>query len=488
MARDGGPGLPRRRTALSALAAASLLGGCAWLTPAATTSGLALPKRLRAAEAAATAAPAAWPDPAWWRGFGSPELDALMAAAIAANQNIAVAVAQLRQADAQVRITGASLLPAVNLTQQAVRQQTTVSTGTAGFAFPGAPARKPIRKFASNSLALSGSYEVDFWGKNRAATEAARQTREATLFNVGVVTITTEASVANTYFTLLAAQEQLAIQQANLATAERVLGVIRARLGVGTATGLEVAQQETVAAQLRAQTPPLVQAVEQNRNALAILVGRPPAAVAVEGGGLGRLTMPAVAPGMTAEVLVRRPDVLLAEANLAAANANVVAARAQLLPSVVLTGSGGFQSLAIESLVTPGSAVFSLAAGLTQPIFRGGALVGQARLTEAQAQELLASYRQAILLALQDTEDAAVALRQTTEQEALQLEAVRSAERAYAISESQLRAGTVDLLTLLNTQGALFNARNLLVTARLDRLQAAVGLFRALGGGWNTPT
>lgn len=478
---------PGRRPLLAALGLPLGLGACdlaRWLTPDAPGSGMALPSRLRLADAGEEPQ---WPGAEWWRGFGSAELDALMEAALAANQDIAVAEAQLRQADAQIRIAGAGLLPQLTLNTQATRQQTTVSTSSAAFTAPGAAPRKPIRKFSSDTLGFAGSYEIDFWGRNRANAEAAQWSRSASRFNLGTVRITTAASVANTYFALLAAQEQLAIQRENLATAERVLGVIRARVQVGTATGLDLAQQETVVAQLRAQVPPLLQAAEQNRNALAVLAGRPPAAIAIEGGGLGRLAIPPVAPGLTAEILVRRPDVWQAEANLAAANASVVAARAQLLPAVTLTGSGGWQSLVLENLIRPGSVVFNLAAGLSQPIFRGGALRGQVRLSEAQAAELLASYRQAILSALQDTEDAVVALRETTGQEALQAVAVRAAERAYAVSEAQLRAGTIDLVTLLNTQQTLFNARNALVTARLDRLQAAVALFRALGGGWDTP-
>jgi len=176
--------------------------------------------------------------------------------------------------------------------------------------------------------------------------------------------------------------------------------------------------------------------------------------------------------------------VLAAEAQLAAANANIVYARAAMLPSIQLTGSGGVASLALETLTQPTSAIFNLAAGLTQPIFRGGQLLGQLQMNEAKAQELLANYRAAIINALVDTENALVALRQTTEQEKLQAIAVAQAERAYAIAEAQLRAGTIDLVTLLITQQALFNARDALTRVRLARLQAAVGLFKALGGGW----
>ncbi|HYZ31269.1 MAG TPA: efflux transporter outer membrane subunit [Crenalkalicoccus sp.] len=470
--------MPRGPTRPLILLLGLLLGGCAWLTPAATSSGIALPDRLRHA----AAAPADWPNPEWWRGFGAPELDALMQQAVAANYNIAIAIARIRQADAQVRISGAALLPLVNLVGQSVRQQ---SGSTTSASIAGLTARSTrVRVSSSNAVNLQASYEIDFWGKNRAVLEQAQQTAAANRFDLGAVALTTEASVANTYFALLAAQAQLAIQRSNLQIAEHVLGVIRNRQAVGTATGLDFAQQATVVAQQRALIPPLIQSAEQNRDALAVLVARPPESITVAGGGFDAIDVPPVAAGLPAEVLARRPDVLFAEANLAAANANVVVARAQLLPSITLTGSGGFSSLALETLLRPSSQIFTLTAGLVQPIFHGGQLRGQIELSEAQAEELLATYRLSIVSALQDVEDALVALRQTTEQEQLQAEAVRSAERANAIAEAQLSAGTIDLITLLNTQQTLFNARNTLVTVRLNRLQAAVGLFRALGGGW----
>ncbi len=467
-----------RRAVLALLPLA--VAGCSWLTPPATTSGIALPARLITADASQ---PAIWPDPAWWRGFGSAELNALMDAAMAQSFDLAAAEARVRQADAQARIAGATLLPTVNLTTQATRQQsTTLSSGG------GTSISARSRRLSTDVLSLSGSYEIDFWGKNRSATEAAQQTAFATRFDRGTVMLTTQAGVANSWFAMLAAQEQLAIQQANLATAERVLGVLRQRVQVGTSTGLDAAQQETVAAQQRAQIPPLRQAIEQNRYALAVLVGQTPEAVRAAGGEFQRVSVPAVNAGMPAEVLVRRPDVLNAEATLAAANANIVVARAQLLPSITLTGSGGFQSTALETWLRPEAAVFNIAAGLVQPIFRGGALRAQVQVNEARAMELLALYRRAIVNALADTETALVALRETTEQERLAGLAVAAAERAYGIAEAQLRAGTIDVLTLLNTQQNLFTTRNLRVQARLARLQAAVALFRALGGGWGTPT
>ncbi len=444
----------------------------------ALASGIALPGRLATAEPA----PAAWPAPDWWRGFGSTELDALMAAAIVNNFDIRAAEARVRQADANLRIVGQALLPTGNLNAQATRSQTPLSTATGvNTVNRGSPRFVQREIFQSN---LQASYEVDFWGRNRAATEAARQQADANRFDVGTVRITTEASVANTYFAILAAREQLEIQQQNLAAAERILTLLNQRLEVGTGTGLDIAQQQTLVQQQRAQIPPLRQSIDQNIYSLGTLTGQVPENVARPTMPLAALRLPVVTPGLPAEIIVRRPDVWQAEATLASAQASIESARAALLPTVTLTTTGGFQNLVLENLLRPGSVLYSLAAGITQPIFQIGQLRARVRLSEAQAQELLENYRAAIVQALVEVEQAIVALRDTTDQEGLQAAATRSAERAYAISETQLRAGTIDLITLLNTQLTLFNTRNSLVQVRLAKYQAAVGLFRALGGGW----
>ncbi|GGG34569.1 RND transporter [Caldovatus sediminis] len=452
---------------------APLAAGCDLLRPDPVTTGIALPARLRAAEDPAE--PARWPEPDWWRGFGAPELDGLVAAAMAQNFDLAAATARIREADALARVVGGALLPAVDASAAAVRSQSPAS---------GAVARRRVG--SAVDLGLAASYEIDFWGRNRAALESAELAAVARRFDLGTVALATQAAVANTYFALLAAQEQVAIQRANLDAATRVLGILRDRLAAGTATGLEVAQQEQVVAQQRAQIPGFLLQVEQGRNALGLLTGRVPQAIEVRGGVFSRLRVPPVSPGLPSELLIRRPDVLAAEAALASQQASVVVARAALFPSIRLTASGGFQSLALEALLRPESQIFSLAAGLTEPIFRGGALRAQVAAERARQEELLALYRRAIVDALVDTENALAALRLTTEQERLQAAAVATAERANAIAEEQLRAGTIDLVTLLLTQQSLFTARNLLVQARLARLQAAVGLFRALGGGWGS--
>ncbi len=451
-----------------------LLGGCSALPS--LNSGITLPARF----SAAPPAPANWPDPSWWQGFGSAELDALMQAALGGNFDLRAAEARVRQADANLRIVGQRLLPTGNLTAQTSRTQNPIATATALNA--GGRSRFIQRELFQTNL--QASYEVDFWGRNRRAVEAAEQTASAARFEIGAVLLTTQASVANTYFQVLAAREQLAIQQENLASAERILALLRQRVAVGTANGLDVAQQQTVVEQQRAAIPPLRQSAEQNTYSLGTLVGQVPQNLAAPVLPLAGLRVPHAAPGLPVEVLVRRPDVWQAEAQLASAQASIESARAALLAAITLTASGGFQNVLLENLLRPGSVLYSLATGLTQPIFQIGQLRAQVRLSEAQAEELLENYRLAIVAALVDVENAVVALRETTEQEALQAAATRSAGQAYAISEAQLRAGTIDLITVLNTQQALFNARNQLVQVRLARFQAAVGLFRALGGGW----
>lgn len=465
--------LPSRR---AALALATLpLAGCSTFRPD-PASGVPLPPRL----ASATAEAANWPDPLWWRGFGSPELDALMERAVAANFDIRAAIARVRQADAQVRITGQALLPTGNLTASATRSQTPIQTATA-------VSVASTRRFTQREIfqtGLSASYEIDFWGKNRAAVVAAEQAARANRFDVAAVTLTTEASVANTYFAIVAAREQLAIQQSNVEAAQRTLNLLQQRLAAGTSTGLDIAQQQTALEQQRAAIPPLRQTVEQSSFALATLTGVTPAEIAVTALRLGTLRVPTIAPGLPAALLLRRPDVRYAEANLTASSANVTAARAALFPTITLTGSGGIQSLALETLLRPGSVLYTLTAGITAPIFDGGSLRAQVDQARGRQEELVANYRRAILSALEDAESSLSALQRSTELVRLQAAREAAARRAFDIADSQLRAGTIDLLTVLTTQTSLFSARDAVAQAQTQQLQAAASLFTALGGGW----
>jgi outer membrane protein, multidrug efflux system len=464
----GPDGPPSVRTASFALLLliATCLSGCD-LGPDYRRPAVAAPAAWREAQG-----PGTWPSAAWWQGFGSQELDTLIAQAQSANYDLGAAIARVREADAQVRIAGAALLPSVAATA-GVSSQQVLATGSGTKV-----------NYTAYSIAPTASYEVDFWGKNSAALQSAKASATASRYDQGVVDLTVVTSVANTYFQVVAFQDRLRVAQQNLYNGENVLRGIEAQQRAGTATELDVAQQQTVVAGLRAAIPPLQQQLVQNINALAILVGEPPEQVTVPESSLTALAIPSVAPGLPSELLTRRPDVQEAEADLVAANANIKVARAQFFPDVTLTAAGGFESMALSTLFTPAGGIYSLAASVTQPIFEGGALEGQLQLSRARYDELVQDYRKAVISAFGDVENALIATRKTDEQQVAQADTVAKARRAFDISEAQYRGGTVTLLTVLNTENALFPAEDTLVQDRLARLQAIVSLFQALGGGW----
>ncbi|PDT73619.1 RND transporter [Bradyrhizobium sp. C9] len=421
-------------------------------------------------------ADAAVPALAWWRGFRSPELTGLMESAQQYNLDIAVAIAQIVQADAQAGVSGAALLPSISGSANAERQK--VATGSSSL-LGGSSGT-----FSQYSLGLSASYIVDFWGKNRATLSASEESATVARYNREVVALTTMATVANTYFQVLAAQDQIKATRRNLAAAERILALIKSQFAGGTASQLDLSQQEALVATQRAAIPPLEVTLGQNTAALALLVARAPADFSVRGGSTTQISVPRITPGMPSELLYQRPDVRQAEAQLAASNFSVDAARAAFFPQIQLTGTTGFQSAALASLFAPGAWYYTLAAGLTQPLFDGFLLESQFKLAKGQQLQNLQAYRKAVLSAFADVEKALIALQKYTLQERLQSDVVASSRKAFEVSETQLRGGTVNLITVLQTQQTLFTAELNLVSVRLNKLLAASSLFQALGGGW----
>jgi NodT family efflux transporter outer membrane factor (OMF) lipoprotein len=425
---------------------------------------------------------AALPPLEWWKGFRSAEFNRLMAETQAANLDIAAAVARILQADAQARISGAPLLPLVGFDASASKQQFSRTSGSSGGGLGGS------RVSTTYNTTFNASYEIDFWGKNRAAYTTAQNAAIASRFARDVVALTTLSSTANAYLEVLVSQDRLRIAHENLTSSTRILNLIRQRFQAGTAAALDTAQQETLVATVRASIPPLEQTVRQNIAILAVLVGRPPEALMVRGGSLDRLAIPRVSPGLPADLLLLRPDIREAESQLTAASFNVTAVRAAMFPSIQLTGSGGFQSAALQTLFSPQSSIYSAAASLTQPVFDGFRLQNQVALARAQQDELLLTYRKTIISAFADVDSALVAVRKGAERERLQREAVISSKRAFKLTDDKLREGTVDMVTVLTVQQTLFQNEDLLAQARLARFQAAVSLYQALGGGWLLPT
>ncbi len=458
------------RCALVALAGALLgLAACS-VGPAYRRPQVALPGHW----SAAASAPAKWPSAHWWHGFGSATLDRYIAQARMNGDDIAAAIARVREADAQARIAGAALLPAVGFGASATRERTVPLGGG--------------RSLTANQFTpeLTASYELDFWGKNRAIRNAALLTAQASRFDQQTVTLSTIAAVAQNYFQSLEMHDRLQVAQNDLDNAQHILDGLQLEQQVGTATALDVAQQASVVAVVNATIPPLREQLQQSLNALAVLLGRAPETIQLAPGGLAQIHAPQVIAGLPAQLLARRPDVAEAEAELHAANANIDAARAAFFPNVNLTGSGGYASGVLGTLLSPASRVFAVTGAISQSIFEGGALRGQYQYSQARYAELLSDYHKTVLAALGDVENALVAVQQAADQQQRQQDAAEKAQRAFDFAQIQMAAGTTNILTVLNTETTLFTAQDELVQVKFQHLEALVELYQALGGGWQS--
>ena len=423
-------------------------------------------------------AEAATPTLDWWRSFRSGELTALMQEAVTANFDIAIAIAQITQADAQARIAGAPLLPTLTGGGSGTAQQASsqlASGGGGGFS-----------SLYANSL--SASYVIDFWGKNRAALNAAVENAIASRYNREVVEITALSSVATTYFIILASRDRLRIARRNLAAASGILDLIKQQFTAGTVSDLNVAQQEALVETVRATIPPLEQTLGQNTAMLAVLLGKAPEHFDTRGPGMDAIAIPRVTPGLPSDLMNRRPDVRMAEEQLKSAGYSVESARAAFFPTISLTTELGVQSAALKSLFGPGAWFYTSAASLSQPIFDGGVLLGTFEQAQGVQAQDIQNYRKTILTAFSNVEQMLIAVDQTRAAERIQDNVVKASRRAFALSEQQLKQGTVNMVTLLQVEQTLFTAEDQLAQDRLAFLQAIVGLFQSLGGGWPPTT
>lgn len=444
------------------LALAVLLAGCSLATPVPHTDVQPPAQWNQAADSSV------WPEARWWTQYDTPQLSRLMAQARAGNLDLASAATRLLQADAQLRQTGATLLPSVDGSASG-RRGGNSGDGNVSSGF---------------NASLNASYEIDFWGRNRAAVEAAAANLNASRYDLEALAITTNASVARSWFQLVENQARLQLARDNLAAAEQVLNIVEARYRFGADDSLAVSQQRALVAQLRANLPALEQQTLQLRNSLALLLGQGPDFVPGALPAMTDITVPEPGAGLPSELLNRRPDIRASEQHLLAANANLTAARAALYPSIQLTGSYGAQSSALSDLVSNPLNPWSLAAGLTQPIFDGGRLRAQVEISEASQQEALIGYQRAILDALIDADTALGALQQARRQYQLQQAATAESELAFELAQARYKAGAIDLQNLLDTQRSYFQSQDSLVQQRAAWLLATVDLYRALGGGW----
>ena len=447
----------------AAVAVAVLAVGCA-VGPGYQRPAVEMPARWQA-----NAAPEAPPAGAWWAEYRSTELDRLMAEALAGNRDLRAAASRVAQARALAQAAGAPQWPTVGASVDATRAKRHGGTGggAAGSSF---------------EAGIAAVFELDFWGKNARARDAALARLLSREHAQRAVQLALQAEVATSYFRVLSAADRLVLARNSLANAEAVLRLVRVQRDAGALSGLELARQQAQVASVNADIAPIEQQRQQALDALAVLTGRPPQALGLAGTSLASMRLPPVVADMPAHLLVARPEILQAEADLVAANADLRVARAAFFPSITLTAAGGFESASLASLLRSGSVVHALAAGLTAPLFDGGRLRAQQALATAREDELVQVYQQSILTALRDVEASLVAAQRLAEQAAHQRDVIGHADAALRLAETRFRSGAIDFTTVLDAQRVLLAARAAQAATEFERYAASVALQRALGG------
>lgn len=432
-------------------------------------------------------APAAWQSPhsqstaqsnlQWWTQFGSPQLNRLIEQAQVGSFDLAAAVARVRQAQASTVIAGGSQLPEIKAGTNANRQKLLRGNGYSQLDVDNND--KAVDYFDAN---LSASYEIDFWGGQRASRDSAQFALKASEFDQATVELTLLSGVANSYAQALSLREQKRIAELNLANAQSVLKLVQTRFDSGSATALELAQQKSLVAAQQRQLPTVQQQAQDALISLAALLGRPVQELALIDESFDQLQWPVIGTGLPSELLSRRPDIARAEAQLAAAQADVTVARAAMLPAVTLGASlGSGSNIAAELLRSP---FYNLTAGLAAPIFNNGRLGAERDKATARQAELLEIYRGAIINGFADVEKALNSIDGLDQQRQWQSEELSQAQTAFNIAQNRYQEGAEDSLTVLETQRTLYAAQDLNVQLRLSRLQASIALYKALGGGW----
>ncbi|WP_397448273.1 efflux transporter outer membrane subunit [Pseudomonas sp. NA-150] len=428
-----------------------LLGGCS-LVPAYHQPQTPLAPAWDNAQGQATAASGG----PWWEEFHSPELNALVTQGLTRNYSLQAAKSRIDEAQAQAQVVGAAQYPLLSIGGNFQRENNYGTT-------------------EKRSVFADASYEVDFWGKQRAAGDASTALAHATAFDAQTLRMTLGATIATSYFQVLSLNDRLRLAQSIVDDAQQVLDLVQVQAAQGAVSSLEVEQQRNALQTFQAAMPPLRQQRDAALYQLAVLVGVSPQGFHITQTGLGDLAVPAPSTGLPIGLLRQRPDIEAAEARLKSANFDVGVARAAFLPNLSLDLQSGIDTLA-------GGGIWSLIGNLSQPVFAGGQLKGQLHFDQAQVQELTANYRESVIEAVQDVQTQLSAGHELDQAYSLNQAAVTSARESARLAQVRYRLGSTDFQTLLIVERTQYQAEDSLLQVRLQHLQAAVGLFRALGG------
>ena len=446
----------------AAIAAALALAGCT-VGPNYHRPAVDIPPAYRNTEQAGAASIA---DEKWWTVFQDPELQKLIRKALQQNYDVRIAASRILQAQDQVGIARSQQLPSVS-----------AGAGYTGEKIPG---------FAFVAAELEGifSWNIDFWGEYRRATEAARANQLASEWNRKLVLNTVVADVASDYFTLRELDLELEIARRTLGSRQESLQLTQTLERGGAAGLLDVRQAEQLVETAAETIPETERQISLQEDLISTLLGDDPHAIA-RGLGITEQPLPAEIPaGLPSELIERRPDIRAAEAQLMAANANIGVARAQFFPSLPLTGGGGLESTRLAGLFTGAANAWSFTAQAAQPIFTGGRLRSNLHLAQAQQQQALLAYQQTIQQAFRQVSDALISYDKFREFRAHQEKLTAAAEGAAGLSEMRYRGGAASYLEVLTNETNYFTAQLDLARARLNERLSLVQIYDALGGGW----
>lgn len=415
----------------------------------------------------------------WWKIFGDSTLDALESQALSANQDLMAAAARVKQARASAGFAKSAYWPQVTLNPMVARERTSRTLDNS----------LPQELSTSYRVPLVASWELDLFGRVRRLNEGARADAEASAATFQSVLLALTSEVATTYFSLQGLDHELAIVQATAELRGKALELIAARLKVGAAADLDLARAETELASAQAESAALSNRRAALQNALAVMLGSVAPEFNFERPNVNTIVrLPAVPPGLPAELLERRPDIAAAERTLAAANARIGVAKAAFFPAISLTGGAGFASSEVNELFKSDSRVWSIGPSLYLPIFQGGRNRANLARSRAAYDEAVAVYRQRVLVAFREVQDALTATQHLAEQSAAQERSLRSARRAAQLAQTRYDAGFVTYLEVLDAQRTALVLERADVQLAAQRLNNHVALIKSLGGGWHTPT
>ncbi|MEO5346283.1 MAG: efflux transporter outer membrane subunit [Magnetococcus sp. YQC-9] len=406
----------------------------------------------------------------WWRAFNNPQLDTLEQQALANHPDIQSAAARLAQAEVRARMAESPLFPSLDL------------TGSDNISGQG----KSGKSVRASQASLSASYEIDYRGRNlalidkaKAESASSRMERESVLWSMS-------ADLASGYLRILALKTRRELARESLDTARRILEFTAKQVAFGQTSPLDETRQKGTVASIEAQNAALDLQFAQAQDALALLANQPLSTIRALDGRLTDWQVPVVPAGVPSDLLTRRPDIRRAEAELVAARADLNAARAALFPAFELTGERGYASKGLSELITPGNLLWKFGAAVTVNLFDHGKQRGAIEVAESGQQAAVAAYQKAILSALKDVEDNLAAIHWLAEQEKAQQQAEEASREVLRLAEVRYRAGAADFMIVLDAQRSLLQIQDELPQTRQARLNAAIGLFKALGGGMPT--